>query len=313
MTNERGYELADKIMEAVNTVFVGKEDVVKKVVICMLAGGHILLEDVPGVGKTTLARTLGRVTGCSMGRIQFTPDTLPGDIVGMSVYNMKTGEFEYRDGVIMHQILLADEINRTSPKTQASLLEAMGEGQTTVNGTTYPLPKPFLVIATQNPVDFLGTYPLPEAQMDRFMMRLSVGYPGREQEIEMASLFLKGKTFDTVENVCSPEEILELMDAVSKVEVKENILAYIQDIVALTRKENSFHYGVSPRGMLALVRSAQAAAFLQKRDYVKPDDVKSVAGDVLAHRLILTSEARIAKADKATLLKSLILKAKIPV
>lgn len=313
MINEARYELTDKIIDKVNSVFVGKEDVVKKVMICLLAGGHILLEDVPGVGKTTLARVIAKVTGCSMGRIQFTPDTLPGDIVGVSVYNMKSGEFEYRNGVIMNQILLADEINRTSPKTQSSLLEAMGEGQTTVNDKTYSLPRPFLVIATQNPVDFLGTYPLPEAQMDRFMMRLSIGYPEREQEIEMATLFLQGKGYDTVETICSPEDVLELMEEVSKVEVKESVLGYIQEIVALTRKENNFMYGVSPRGLLALVRSAQAAAFLEKRDYVKPDDVKKVAEDVLAHRLILTSEARIAKTDAASLLKSLILKAKIPV
>ncbi len=313
MINETRYELTDKIIDRINSVFVGKEDVVKKVMICLLAGGHILLEDVPGVGKTTLARVIAKVTGCSMGRIQFTPDTLPGDIVGMSVYNMKSGEFEYRDGVIMNQILLADEINRTSPKTQSSLLEAMGEGQATVNDRTYSLPKPFLVIATQNPVDFLGTYPLPEAQMDRFMMRLTIGYPEREQEIEMASLFLQGKGYDTVETICGPEDILELMEEVSKVEVKESVLGYIQEIVAHTRKEKSFLYGVSPRGLLALVRSAQAAAFLEKRDYVKPDDVKRVAEDVLSHRLILTSEARIAKTDTTNLLKSLILKAKIPV
>ena len=192
MQKEEAYARIEQIKVAINKVFVGKEDVVEKTLICLLAGGHILLEDVPGVGKTTLARTLARVMDCSMGRIQFTPDTLPGDIVGMSIYNMKTGEFEHKDGVVMNQILLADEINRTSPKTQASLLEAMAEGQITVDGVTYQLPKPFMVIATQNPVEFLGTYPLPEAQMDRFMMRVSIGYPSKEQEILMASQFLSG-------------------------------------------------------------------------------------------------------------------------
>lgn len=313
MTEERKYELTDSIRAAVNSVFVGKEDVVEKVLTCLLAGGHILLEDVPGVGKTTLARTLARTMDCSLGRVQFTPDTLPGDIVGMSVYNMKSGEFEHRDGVIMNQILLADEINRTSPKTQASLLEAMAEGQVTVDGMTYQLPHPFMVIATQNPVDFLGTYPLPEAQMDRFMMRISIGYPGREQEVLMATQFLAGKTHETVEKVCTSEDILELKSIVEQIEVKQSVIGYIEDIVELTRKENSFLYGISPRGMLALIRSAQAHAFLQKRDYVKPDDVKKVAESVLLHRLILTSEAKIRKADAASLLRSLILKAKIPV
>ncbi len=313
MTEERKYELTDSIRAAVNSVFVGKEDVVEKVLTCLLAGGHILLEDVPGVGKTTLARTLARTMDCSLGRVQFTPDTLPGDIVGMSVYNMKSGEFEHRDGVIMNQILLADEINRTSPKTQASLLEAMAEGQVTVDGVTYQLPHPFMVIATQNPVDFLGTYPLPEAQMDRFMMRISIGYPSREQEVLMATQFLAGKTHETVEKVCTSEDILELKSTVEQIEVKQSVIGYIEDIVELTRKENSFLYGISPRGMLALIRGAQAQAFLQKRDYVKPDDVKKVAEAVLLHRLILTSEAKIRKADAAALLRSLILKAKIPV
>ena len=190
------YTCIKRITDNINSVFIGKEEVVENVIICLLAGGHVLLEDVPGVGKTTLAEVLSKTMECSFGRIQFTPDTLPGDISGISVYNMKTGDFEYREGVIMNQILLADEINRTSPKTQASLLEAMAENQVTVDGKIYKLPQPFMVIATQNPVEFLGTYPLPEAQMDRFMMRLSIGYPDREQELKMASNFLQGKTPD---------------------------------------------------------------------------------------------------------------------
>ncbi len=313
MKDEKEYLLLEEIKTAVNKVFIGKEDVVEKVLMCLLAGGHILLEDVPGVGKTTLARAIAKVIGCTMGRIQFTPDTLPGDIVGMSVYNMKTGEFEHREGVIMNQILLADEINRTSPKTQASLLEAMAEGQVTVDGISYELPKPFMVIATQNPVEFLGTYPLPEAQMDRFMMRISIGYPEKEQEILMASQFLAGQTPEKVENKSSPEDILALKSAVERVEVSEIMLGYIEDLIDQTRKEPRFLIGASPRAMLALIRSAQARAFLQKRDYVKPDDVKQIAEAVLLHRLALTSEAKIARENASSILSSLVLRARIPV
>lgn len=313
MQENRENTLIEQIREAVNCVFVGKEDVVDNLLICLLAGGHVLLEDVPGVGKTTLARVLSDCIGCSMGRIQFTPDTLPGDIVGMSVYNMKTGEFEHRDGVIMNQILLADEINRTSPKTQASLLEAMAEKQVTVDGMTYQLPQPFMVIATQNPVEFVGTYPLPEAQMDRFMMRLSIGYPDREQEILLASKFLAGETPDTVQQICSPEDLIALQKNVEAVKVNEMVLGYIEDMIEATRKEPRFVLGASPRAMLALVRAAQARAFLQNRDYVKPDDVKQMAEVVLLHRLALTSEARIRKENAASVLKSIVVKTKVPV
>ena len=307
------FEIAKRIQENVNSVFVGKEDVVENLLICLFSGGHVLLEDVPGVGKTTLANAMAKSMECSLGRIQFTPDTLPGDILGVSVYNMKTGDFEYREGVVMNQILLADEINRTSPKTQASLLEAMSEKQVTVDGRVYELPKPFMVIATQNPVEFLGTYPLPEAQMDRFMMRLSVGYPPREQEIRMAVQYLQGITPDKTKAVCKAEDILQIQEAVSKVAVTEQVLGYIEDMVDLTRKESRFVLGVSPRAMLALVRASQGRAFLQGRDYVKPDDVKQMAEKVLLHRLTLTSEAKIRKEDAAKVLQSLVVKAKVPV
>ncbi|HKM22849.1 MAG TPA: MoxR family ATPase [Lachnospiraceae bacterium] len=306
-------ETIKKLREEINRVFVGKEEVVDDLLTCLLAGGHVLLEDVPGVGKTTLAQVLSKTMECSFGRVQFTPDTLPGDISGISIYNMKTGEFEYREGVIMHQILLADEINRTAPKTQASLLEAMAEGQVTVDGTVYKLPQPFMVIATQNPIEFLGTYPLPEAQMDRFMMRISIGYPGREQEIKMASQFLSGQTPDQAQPICSTAEVLAMKETVSNILVKGSVLGYIEDIVDLTRHEERFVLGASPRAVLALVRSAQAKAFLEERDFVKPDDVKAIAMKVLLHRLSLTSESRIRKEDPANILNSLIVKAKIPV
>ncbi len=307
------FGIIEKLRESMNRVFIGKEDVVEDLLVCLLAGGHVLLEDVPGVGKTTLAGVLARTTSCSFGRIQFTPDTLPGDVSGVSIYNMKTGEFTYRAGAVMSQILLADEINRTSPKTQASLLEAMAEGQVTVDGVVHELPEPFMVIATQNPVEFLGTYPLPEAQMDRFMMRLSIGYPDREQEIRMAEAFLRGETPETARVVCSADEVLEMKAAAAGVGVSRALLGYMKDIVDLTRQEERFVLGASPRALLSLVRASQSKAFLLGRDYVKPDDVKAVAMQVLLHRLALSTDARLRKEDAGSILKSLILKAKIPV
>lgn len=311
-TVKRNHELAKAIEAGINSIFVGKEEVVENVLICLLSGGHVLLEDVPGVGKTTLAESFARIVECSFGRIQFTPDTLPGDVLGISVYNMKTGEFEYRKGAVMNQILLADEINRTSPKTQASLLEAMSENQVTVDGVVYTLMQPFMVIATQNPIEYLGTYPLPEAQMDRFMMRLSIGYPDREQEIRMAAQFLEGKTPDKIQPLCRAEDVAEMKRVVEHITVKESVLGYIEDMIALTRMEKRFVTGASPRAMLSLIRASQAKAFLEGRDYVKPDDVKAVAMQVLLHRLTLVSEARIGKEDPAGILKSLIVKTKIP-
>lgn len=310
--DEKGLELAGRLRDNINGVFVGKEEAVENLLICLFAGGHVLLEDVPGVGKTTLAGTLARSMGCSFGRIQFTPDTLPGDVSGVSVYNRKTGEFEYRPGAVMNQILLADEINRTAPKTQASLLEAMAEGQVTVDGEIHRLPSPFMVVATQNPIEFLGTYPLPEAQLDRFMMRLSIGYPEREQEIEMAVRFLEGRTPDRLEPVCTAGDVLEIMERVRIVTVKHAVLGYLEDVVRLTREEPRFVLGASPRALLALLRASQSRAFLQGRDFVKPDDVKAVAMEVLLHRLTLSPEARIQKADAAGILKALILKARVP-
>lgn len=306
-------ETIEKLRESINRVFIGKEDVVEDLLVCLLAGGHVLLEDVPGVGKTTLAGVLARTTSCSFGRIQFTPDTLPGDVSGVSVYNMQTGEFEYRAGAVMSQILLADEINRTSPKTQASLLEAMAEGQVTVDGTVHELPRPFMVIATQNPVEFLGTYPLPEAQMDRFMMRLSIGYPEQEQEIRMAEAFLSGRTPDSAQPVCGAGEILQMKEAVAAVGVSRALLGYMKEIVDLTRQEERFVLGASPRAFLALVQASQGKAWLLGRDYVKPDDVKAVAMQVLLHRLVLSTDAKLRKENAAGILKSLILKARIPV
>ena len=292
--------------------FVGKESVVDDVLICLLAGGHILLEDVPGVGKTTLAKTLSKSVDLDFGRIQFTPDTLPSDVIGTTIYNMKTGEFVYREGSVMHQIVLADEINRTSPKTQASLLEAMEEGRVTVDGKTYPLPDPFMVIATQNPVEFMGTYPLPEAQTDRFMMRISIGYPGAEEEIRLAGNFLNGKVAESITSICSAEELKEMKTAVKNVHLSEGLIQYIQQMTEITRQEKRFVIGASPRAMLSLIRASQARAFLSGRDFVKPDDVKEVAVNVLHHRLSLTSDAVIQNEDIDKIVKELTLKVKVP-
>ena len=301
-----------KLREQINSCFVGKEEVVENLLVCFLAKGHVLLEDVPGVGKTTLARVLAASVDCSFGRIQFTPDTLPSDVTGVSVYDMRSGNFEYREGAIMHQLILADEINRTSPKTQAALLEAMAEGQVSVDGKKHPLPEPFMVMATQNPVEFLGTYPLPEAQLDRFMMKLSIGYLGEEEEMRLGRNFLEGKTETLPVSVCSGEDILKLRKDVEKIRVSDNVLEYIREIISRTRQEESFVLGASPRAMLMLIRASQAKALLSQRDYVKPDDVKALAVNVLHHRLALTSEAKLRKADVDIILKKLISATNIP-
>ena len=304
--------MIDKLRDQINEYFVGKEDVTENVLICLLAGGHVLIEDVPGVGKTTLARVLAGSVDMSFGRIQFTPDTLPGDVTGISIYNMKTGEFEYREGAIMRSILLADEINRTSPKTQSALLEAMAEGSVTIDGKKYDLPDPFMVIATQNPTEFIGTYPLPEASVDRFMMRLSIGYPGKDEEIKLARNHIEGKTADAVKPVCSAKEVLEMKKKVREVTVAESCLAYAREIIELTRSESRFILGASPRALLSLISASQAKAFLSGRDFIKPDDIKAVAVNVLNHRLVLTPESRIAGEKKDSIIKSIILKVKVP-
>jgi MoxR-like ATPase len=304
--------MIEKLKEHISEIFVGKEDVVENVLICLISGGHVLLEDVPGVGKTTLVRTLAALVDCDFGRIQFTPDTMPGDVIGTSIYNMKTGEFSYRQGSVMHQILLADEINRTSPKTQASLLEAMAEGQVTVDGNVYALPQPFIVIATQNPVEYMGTYPLPEAQTGRFMMRLSIGYPVPEEEIRLAGNFLAGKFTDEVRSICKDEDIKKMKDEVKAVHLSEGVIQYIQEMTDITRTEKQFVLGVSPRAMLSLIRASQARAYLDGRDYVKPDDVKDVVINVFHHRLRLTSEATIQGGDVDRIMKELSLKVKVP-
>ncbi len=291
---------------------MGKQELIDNVLCCFLAGGHVLLEDVPGVGKTTLARTFAKTLGLSFGRIQFTPDTMPSDVTGLSVYNMKTGEFSYRPGAIMKNIVLADELNRTSPKTQSALLEAMAESQVTVDGTVYPLPQPFMVIATQNPASYTGTYPLPEAQMDRFMMRLSIGYPSEDEELRMVRQNMEGKTLSDAKSVLGEDDIKKLKAAVEAVHISEGMLSYMQQIVAATRDDNTFSLGASPRSLIHLMQASRAKALLDNRDFVKPDDVKQIVKNVLSHRLILTTEMRLQSKDAAELLYALVLGVKIP-
>lgn len=305
-------QMIERLREIINEYFIGKSDVAENVLICLLAGGHVLIEDVPGVGKTTLVKTLAASVDLDFGRIQFTPDTLPSDVTGVSVLNMKTGEFEYREGAVMHQILLADEINRTSPKTQAALLEAMSEGKVTVDDRTYDLPSPFMIIATQNPVEFVGTYPLPEAQLDRFMMKLSIGYPSPEDEILLTRRFLEGKTVDTIKSVLTSDELLKIMDEVRNIRIADKVLQYAEEITGLTRQEKRFLRGVSSRAMIMMVQAARAHAYLAGREFVTPDDIKAVAVSTLHHRVTLSYDAKIAGEDIDKVLHAVVLKAKVP-
>jgi MoxR-like ATPase len=285
--------IAERIIDNVQKVVIGKEAEVRLTVVCLLCAGHLLIEDVPGVGKTTLARSLAKSTGCDFKRIQFTPDILPSDVTGVSVYNMKTSDFEFRAGPISAQIVLADEINRATPKTQSALLEAMEEHRVTVDGITRPLPEPFMVLATQNPIEYEGTCPLPEAQMDRFLMRVHLGYPSNTDEVLMMDSQQTSHPVESLAQVTDPSEILGMQRAVKEIYVDPLIKQYIVSIVDMTRQHESVYLGASPRGSLALYRTAQARALLDGRDYVIPDDVKELAYATLGHRVIVSPSARV--------------------
>ncbi|ALF09354.1 AAA family ATPase [Parageobacillus thermoglucosidasius] len=290
--NEALHLTIARVVENIEKVIIGKRDVAILSIVALLAKGHVLLEDVPGVGKTMLVRALAKSVNAQFKRIQFTPDLLPSDVIGVSVYNQKAMQFEYKPGPIMGNIVLADEINRTSPKTQSALLEAMEEGNVTVDGVTRPLPRPFFVMATQNPIEYEGTYPLPEAQLDRFMLKLKMGYPSLAEEIEMLNRSEKVPPIEEIEPVITMEELLSLQKQVADVYVDESVKRYIVEMVQQSRADASVYLGVSPRGSVALMKAAQAYAFVHGRGFVIPDDVQFLAPYVLSHRIIVKSEAK---------------------
>ena len=301
----------EKIKTEINKVVVGKDEIIEKVMAAIFAGGHILLEDVPGVGKTTLAVAFSRTLSLDYRRIQFTPDVLPSDVVGFSMFNKKTNEFEFKEGAAMCNLLLADEINRTSPKTQAALLEVMEEKKVTVDGTTHFLPNPFIVIATENPVGYVGTQKLPESQLDRFMVRLSMGYPDKKSEMDI----YKGHSYDaldTVEHVISAQDIIAIRDEIEKITVKEEIYEYVVNLVRNSRENEYVEMGISPRGGIALIKMARAMAYMHNRNYVVPEDVLDCVDAVATHRIILNSKARATGYSQKDFIETLKTSVKMP-
>lgn len=306
--NERAQKLKDNIEKRI----VGKGDVIEKIIIALLAEGHVLLEDVPGVGKTTIAKALADSVSLSFARIQCTPDTMPSDITGVSIYDSKKAEFSVIPGPVVSNIVLADELNRTSPKTQSALLEVMEEYRVTIDGKAIEVPQPFMVIGTQNPVDMAGTYPLPEAQLDRFMIRLSVGYPDTKASEDMAERFLLGQLHEETESVLSGKEILDMRKGVASVSVKDNLRSYAVNIVDATRNKAEIAVGASPRALLSMLRCAQAIAYLAGRDYCIPEDITDAAKLTLPHRLILTGEARLSHITSEELVRNILGKISVP-
>ncbi len=305
-------EFGKKITSNLEKVIVGKRPALELIVIGLLSQGHILIEDVPGVGKTVLARSLAKSVDAVFNRIQFTPDMLPSDVTGVSIYNQENRKFEFRPGPILGQIILADEINRATPKTQAALLEAMEEHQVTVDGVTHILPKPFMVLATQNPIEYEGTFPLPEAQLDRFLLHLALGYPSLMSEIQILERQQTRHPLDALESVASNEDVLAAAQAVKQIYVSEPVKRYIVELTQQTRQSGDVHLGASPRGSLALFRTAQARAALQGRDYVLPDDVKALAVPVLGHRIIVGPAARMRELSADQIVREIALSLPVP-
>lgn len=309
-----GQKILEKIIENVEKVIIGKRNAIELSIIALVCNGHVLIEDVPGVGKTSLVSSIAKSLNTSFKRIQFTPDVLPSDITGFSVFNQKTGEFEYKPGAIISQIVLADEINRTSPKTQASLLEVMEENQVTVDGVTYPLPKPFMVLATQNSIEYLGTYPLPEAELDRFFIKFSIGYPTDTEESKILMNFQYKNPLEDLMPVVDHDEISKIQKQVKEVYVDSLIVSYIVNIVNETRRHPDVILGASPRGSLSLFKAAQAWAFYKGRNYVIPDDVIKMSLPVLCHRLVIRQEAKLRNVSSEEIVEFIIQsKVKVPI
>ncbi len=299
-------ETGDKVLANVERVIVGKHGEVRLALVALMCRGHLLIEDVPGTGKTVLAKALARSLGCTFRRIQFTPDLLPSDVTGLSIYNQKTQEFEFRPGPIMAQVVLADEINRATPKTQSALLECMEEQQATIDGVSYPMPTPFLVIATQNPIEYEGTFALPEAQLDRFMLRLQLGYPTATEEIVILDEQKRLHPIESIDRVLDLDELRGMQQAVKEVYVDQAVASYIVRLTGATRDHGDVYLGASPRGSINLYRATQALAAISGRDYVIPDDVKQLAVAVLAHRLIVKSQASLRQVDSARVVQDVL-------
>jgi len=305
-------EKLKKIINNVCKVIIGKEEVIELALAAILAEGHILFEDVPGTGKTILARSLARSTGCEFKRIQFTPDLLPSDVTGVSIYNQQSNKFEFREGPVFSQVLLADEINRATPRTQSCLLESMAEGQVTVEGESRKAPAPFIVMATQNPIEYEGTFPLPEAQLDRFLVRLELGYPTASEEVQIITGQQKIHPIEELEPVVVDSELLELQADIKEITVKESVRQYIVNIVRQTRTHHNLELGVSPRGSLGIFRMSRALAAIRGRDYVIPDDIKEIAPVVLKHRMVLKQESRLRGISEEGIIEGILNSVEIP-
>ncbi|MCE7859896.1 MAG: MoxR family ATPase [Chloroflexi bacterium CFX2] len=305
-------EFGERIINSLEKVIVGKRNSLELVVIGLLCQGHILIEDVPGVGKTVLARSLARSLECVFNRIQFTPDMLPSDVTGVSIYNQQKNEFEFRPGPIIGQVILADEINRATPKTQAALLEAMEERQVTVDGITHSMPKPFIVLATQNPIEYEGTFPLPEAQLDRFLLRIRLGYPNINDEIRIMEDQKLRHPLETLTSVATGEDVIQMSEAIRRVFVSNSVKRYIVELSTRTRQSQDVYLGASPRGSLFLSRAAQARAALHGRDHVLPDDIKALAVPILAHRIIVSAAARLRDLGSDRIVQEIVLATPVP-